>query len=329
MRVQRFLALATVAFLVGCGPSAARAAETLVVYNAGSLARPLRAVLDTFAAREGVVVEQESAGSLESARKLTELGKIPDVIALADAEVFPLYLEPTHVDAWVEFARNRMVIAYTDRSRFAAEMGTGTWRQLLLRPGVETGRSDPHLDPNGYRTLMVWQLAERHYGEPGLAARLAAAHAARNVRPKEADLVGLLQAGELDYIWSYESLARATGLRYVTLPAAIDLASPEEAATYATAQVTLRGAAVGDSVTLKGMPIVYAFAIPRAAPHAALAERFARFLLSAEGKAILRREGLDALEVPNPQGRVAPWMPIPPEPVVDSARADTMGVVRP
>ena len=68
----------------------------LVVFNAGSLARPLRAALDTFAAREGVRVEQEQAGSLETARKLTELGRIPDVIALADYEVFPQLLVPEH-----------------------------------------------------------------------------------------------------------------------------------------------------------------------------------------------------------------------------------------
>jgi ABC-type molybdate transport system substrate-binding protein len=56
---------------------------------------------------------------------------------------------------------------------------------------------------------------------------------------------------------------------------------------------------------------VYAFAIPTAAPHPALAERFARFLLSPDGRAILRAAGLDALDVPNPQGLVAPWMPLP------------------
>lgn len=65
------------------------AQETLTVFNAGSLARPLKAALDTFARRENVRVHQESAGSLESARKLTELGKVPDLIALADAAVFP------------------------------------------------------------------------------------------------------------------------------------------------------------------------------------------------------------------------------------------------
>jgi molybdate/tungstate transport system substrate-binding protein len=311
MRLNGFLLLVAATLLAGCRGADRPAGEALVVYNAGSLARPLRAVLDTFAAREGVVVEQESAGSLETARKLTELGKIPDLIALADAEVFPTYLVPDHVNAWVEFARNRMVLAYTDRSRFADEITGENWSRILLRPGVETGRSDPNLDPNGYRTLLVWQLAERHHREPGLAARLAAAHAARNVRPKEADLVGLLQAGELDYIWSYES-TRARHRAALRDPSGRDRSRlPDSAATYATAQVTIRGATAGDSVTFVGRPIVYAFAIPKAAPHPALAERFARFLLSPDGRAILRAAGLDALDVPNPQGLVAPWMPLP------------------
>ncbi len=305
MRAPRFTLVAMTAVLLGCGGvdrasdrGAARAADedALVVFNAGSLARPIRAALDTFAAREGVRPEQESAGSLETARKLTELGKIPDLIALADAEVFPGYLMPAQLDGYVEFARNRMVIAYSDRSRFAQEMGPATWWSVMLRAGVETGRSDPQLDPNGYRTLLVWQLAERFYGEPRLAQRLEAASPARNMRPKEADLIGLLQAGELDYIWSYESIARAIGLRYVKLPPAIDLSAPDFAATYALASVRVRGARAGDTVTFRGAPIVYAFGVPRDAPHPRTAARFAAFLVSDEGRAILRREGLDALD---------------------------------
>lgn len=279
--------------LAACG-AGARDAGTLVVFNAGSLARPLRAALDTFARREGVIVEQESAGSLESARKLTELGKIPDLIALADAEVFPGYLVPTYVDRYERFARNRMVLAFTDRSRHASEISSANWWQVLQRPGVEVGRSDPDLDPNGYRTLMVWQLAERATGVSGLAKRLEATSPARNVRPKEADLIGLLEVGEFDYIWSYESMARVRGLRWVTLGDSVDLAEPAFAEFYAQASVTVRGAGGAAGVTFRGQPIVYAFAVPLAAPHRALGERFAAFLLSDEGRAILRREGLDA-----------------------------------
>jgi molybdate/tungstate transport system substrate-binding protein len=284
--------------VLGCGSP--RAPErTLTVFNAGSLARPLRAVLDTFARREGVAIAQESAGSLESARKLTELGKIPDVIALADAEVFPRYLVPAFVGSYTLFARNRMVVAYTERSRYAAEMSTATWTDILTRSDVDVGRSDPELDPNGYRTLMVWQLAERALARPGLAARLEAQALARNVRPKEADLVGLLQAGELDYIWSYESMAKAVGLRYVLLGDSVDLSVPALAGFYAGASVTVRGPTGDSRVTFTGEPIVYAFAVPTAAPQPELAGRFADFLVSTEGKAILRREGLDALELPS------------------------------
>jgi molybdate/tungstate transport system substrate-binding protein len=151
----------------------------------------------------------------------------------------------------------------------------------------------------------VLQLAERHYAQPGLAARLQAAMPARNVRPKETDLVGLLQAGELDYIWSYESMAKATGLKYVQLPTAIDLSSPADSAVYAAASVKVRGKGA-DSVTFRGRPIVYALSVPAKAAHRALAERFVLWLATADGRRVLRAEGLDALDSMSTVGIGAP-----------------------
>jgi len=54
----------------------------------------MRAALDSFAAREGVRVEQETAASLELARKVIDLGGEPDVVALADVAVFSELLMP-------------------------------------------------------------------------------------------------------------------------------------------------------------------------------------------------------------------------------------------
>lgn len=300
LRPARALSLATLlSLLAACGGRPAEE-RRLVVFNAGSLARPLKAALDSFARREGVIVEQESAGSLESARKLTELGNIPDLIALADAEVFPRYLMPTYVDSAVRFARNRMVVAYTDRSAYAGEITTANWTEILARPDVEVARSDPELDPNGYRTLMVWQLAARARGVPDLEAQLAARTPPRNVRSKEADLVGLLQAGEFDYIWSYESMAKATGLRWVMLGDSVDLSNAALAEFYAQAEVSVRGATGGSQIVFRGEPIIYAFAVPLAAPHRAMGLRFAEFLLSPEGRRILEREGLDTFDPTEP-----------------------------
>jgi molybdate/tungstate transport system substrate-binding protein len=324
MRFSRSIRTLSCLLFLGLAACGGDSRGRLVVYNAGSLARPLKAALDTFARRENVLVEQESAGSLESARKLTELGKIPDLIALADAEVFPGYLMPAHVDGYVEFARNRMVVAYTDKSRGAAEISTSNWPAVLSRPEIEIGRSDPELDPNGYRTLMVWQLAERAFNAPRLGERMAARAPQRNVRPKEADLIGLLEAGEFDYIWSYESIAKAMGFRYVMLGDSVDLSNSALGDFYATATVTVRGATAGSSVTFIGKPIVYAFAVPLQAPHQEIAGRFAAFLVSAEGQEILRREGLDVVVTPQAVGRRPSWVPAVERAAIDSAAPDTM-----
>lgn len=270
----------------------------LVVFNAGSLAVPLRAALDTFATREHATIQQESAGSLDLARRMTELHRIPDIIALADYQVFPQLLMPRYVTQYAQFARNGMVIAYTPKSKFASEITAANWTEILLRPGVETGRADPSTDPNGYRTLLTLDLAEKFYAMPGLAAKLLAACPKRNMRPNEASLIALVQAGDLDYIWSYESIAQAAKLSYLILPPEIDLSDPAMAARYAAVSVRIAGKTPADSITVRGEPIVYAIAVPVDAPHRALAEKFYAWILSADGVRVLRAAKLDALDRP-------------------------------
>ncbi len=262
----------------------------IVVYTAASVAIPIRAALDIFAAREHVTVQQENGGSLDIARKLTELHDIPDVVVLADYDVFPKLLMPEQATWYADFARNRMVLAFTDKSHYASEVDSANWPTIVQRPGVQLGRANPDLDPNGYRTLLTMQLAERYYKQPGLYDKLMALSPAKNVRPKEADLVGVLQAGEFDYIWSYESLALATKLRYITLPAAIDLGTPADTDIYAKASVKVAGKTPKDTLTIKGEPIVYALSIPKTAPHADVAEKFVAFLLSPEGRKVDARD---------------------------------------
>jgi molybdate/tungstate transport system substrate-binding protein len=274
---------------------------SLVVFNAGSLAKPFSDLLRAFAAvNPGVVPAQENSGSLEAARKLTDLGKIPDVIGVADYGVIAKLLIPTYASWYATFARNSMVLIHTDESAAAAEINGRNWWQILLRPGVRAGRSDPALDPNGYRALMVFQLAEKFYRQPGLAARLERAFPPKYIRPKEAELTGLVQAGELDYAWSYASIAKTAGLRYVVLPPEIDLSDPERSDWYGQAAVRLPGAsrAGKDSVEFRGEPIVYALTIPNAASHPKLAQAFVRFLFTPEGQAILKSNGFALVEKP-------------------------------
>ena len=276
-------------------------AGPLVVFNAGSLAKPFNDLLRAFKAKHPEVVPaQENSGSLEAARKLTELGKIPDVIGVADYGVIPKLLIPKHATWFATFARNSMVLIFTDQSIGASEINGQNWWQVLLRPGVRAGRSDPALDPNGYRTLMVLQLAEKFYKQPGLAGRLERALPPKYMRPKEADLTALVQAGELDYSWSYASIARSMGLRYVELPPEVNLSDPKLADWYAQALVRVPGPqrAGSDSVEFRGEPIVYALTIPTAAPHPRTAIAFVRYIFSPEGQAILKKNGFIVLDKP-------------------------------
>lgn len=304
------LTLAAVLFGVAaaaCAPDAAPRREApIVVYNAASITRPIRAVLDSFARRTGTTYAQESASSLELVRKVAELRASPDVLVLADPDLFPALLEPTFTRWHALFGRNRMVLAYTARSRGASDIGRDDWWTVLERPGVQVGRSDPNTDPSGYRTLLVWQLAARYYDVPDMEARMLRAAPSRNVRPREADQIGLLQAGELDFIWTYENLAAAMSLPFRRLPAAVDLGSAGDSIAYAAASTRVLGAHAGDTITLRGRPILFGVTVLRAAPHIAAAERFVAFLLSDEGRRILRRAHFDALDEPVLVGREVP-----------------------
>ncbi|AHG91318.1 extracellular solute-binding protein family 1 [Gemmatirosa kalamazoonensis] len=286
------------AWVCACGRADRHATgEPLVVWAAASLTRPVRAALDTFAAREGVRYTLETQASLELARRMTELGQTPDVLLLADRGVFPALLVPTYVDRYALFARNRIVLAYGARARGADDVArSARWWEVLERPGVQVGRADPATDPSGYRTLLVFQLLERHYREPGLARRLLAAAPPRNVRPREADQIALVEAGELDYVWTYESLARAAGLRFLPLPPDADLGTVADSLAYATAQLRVPGRGRGDSITVRGEPIAYALAVPKQAPHRALGARFVAFLGSADGRRVMRARQLDVLD---------------------------------
>jgi molybdate/tungstate transport system substrate-binding protein len=268
--------------------------------NAASITRPVRAVLDSFAARTGARYAQQPGASLELARLITETHRRPDVLIVADPQVFPSFLQPAYVGRYEIVARNRIVLAYTSRSRNAARIDSGNWISVITQPDVEVGRADPNTDPSGYRALLVMRLAEQHYGLPGLYDRLLAASPARNVRPRESDQIALLQTHSLDYIWTYQNLAEDNGLEYVKLPDPIDLGAAADSAFYARATVRVLGKRPGDTLTIRGAPILFGAAALTTAPHPELAARFLAFLMSAEGRRIARANHFDVLDRPLP-----------------------------
>lgn len=324
-RLRRWMWVGAAIGLGHLSPLSAQAPvrRPLEVFNAGSLAIPFQRLLQAFAGRHPQLKPaQENSGSLAAVRKLTELDKIPDVLAVADYALIPEFLIPRYTTWYVTFATNSLALVYTDASSGAQEINEQNWFRVLQRPEVRWGHANPSLDPAGYRTDMAFQLAERHYGVSGLARRLRAAAHPRHMRGKSADLVALIQLGELDYAWTYTSLARWHRLRFVPLPPEVSLGEPSLAEWYGTASVRLPGVSLAakDSVEVRGKPIVYALTIPRDAPHPETAVAFVQFVASAEGRAILEAANLTALERPvlggpgEPPALLRPLFATAPEP---------------
>ncbi|HHW44136.1 molybdenum ABC transporter substrate-binding protein [Desulfofundulus thermobenzoicus] len=260
------------------------------VLHAGALRRPIGECAQVFRERyPHLAVELESAGSRECAARICD-GGIYDVVALADTVIFERWLVPEYVDRYFVFATDQIVVAFDRFSRRSREVGPNNWMDVLLSKGVIYGRSDHQRDPCGYRTLMVWQLAEKFYNRPGLYAALDAG--CSRIYPKSIDLAGALVEGRVDYGFLYSSVARQLGLHFVRLASRINLSHPALVDYYATAGVVLEEKGSGKRVTLSGAPIEFAVAPCRHARYPEEARWFVELLTGERGRQILEACGL-------------------------------------
>ncbi len=275
----------------------------LVVYHAGSLAIPFELIEKEFEAiYPKVDVKRTSGGSVDIARKVTELGDKVDILASADYKVVDTLLIPDFAQWNALFAKNSMVIMYTDKSIYADEINETNWYNILLRDGVNFGHSVPDSDPCGYRSVLLWQLAEEYYQDEGLAEKLAAACPEKNIRPKSVELISLLETGGLDYAFEYESVARQHALnnpifKYVMLPDEINLSSVEHKDFYLNSSIDLKGKNPGEVITTKGEPIVYSVTMPTTGEHQELAVEFLKFFFNKDqGLKIFEDNGQPVLD---------------------------------
>jgi molybdate/tungstate transport system substrate-binding protein len=265
----------------------------LRIFHAGSLSVPFAAIEKAFEAQyPGVDVQREVGGSTKMARMISEVGKPADIMASADYKVIDNNLIPKFADWNVRFATNQLVLCYTDRSKYADKINSHNWYEILQEKGVVWGHSDPNLDPCGYRSLMVLQLAEKFYGKAGLYKALLDNRPLKNVRPKSVELVSLMKTGNMDYAWEYLSVAIQHGLRYVPLDEHINLGNYKYDSFYKQAAVKVSGKKPGTFITKKGKSCTYGITLIKDAPNPEAARAFMVFLLSADhGLKTLQRMG--------------------------------------
>lgn len=289
--------LVFVPVLCYCG----QAKEELIIFHAGSLSSPMRDLAAAFEKENPYIkVRTESAGSRETSRKVSELKRKADIVAVADYQVIEDILIPEYAYWYIKFSRNKMVIAFTEKSKYGNEINSENWYEILSRKDVRFGRSDPDLDPCGYRTLMVWQLADRYYKQIDKAISiyemLNKNCPANNIRPSEIELLSLIESVALDYAFEYLSIALQHNLKYINLSDEINLGNPELDDLYRQAKVMLTGKTPGEWTTVYGTAIIYALTIPEAAPNYKTAVKFIEFILSENGRRIMEKNGQPLIE---------------------------------
>jgi tungstate ABC transporter binding protein WtpA len=306
----------------------ATATKPLKVYQAGSLNAPMAKLEKQFEQQHSDVdVQLFSGGSGTLVDKVNKNGQFADVLASADYTLIPKYLMPKNASYYVNFAKNSIVLCYSNTSQYANSINANNWYQILNRDGVTYAISDPTSDPAGYRSLMTIQLAERHYGINSIFESLIGAHSkmvtttdgslvtidATNPSPDGTkltitktgpDIAPLLTGGKVDYAFEYSSVAIQNDLQYLSLPESIDLSAQADADTYALVQVKRPSGTT--TVTEKGTPIIYGVTVPASSRNPDIAIAFVNLLISSDGQRILSADGQTPIAPAMGYGTVPP-----------------------
>ncbi len=281
MRALRRVLLGTALLLPAAIPALAQDAEVpapLRVYAAGSLTGAFNVLLQAFGTPPGAAA-RPTYGPSGVLRERLERGEPADLFASADMGQPQRLADAGRGTPVVLFARNRMCAL----GRGNLGLTPANLLDRLLDPAVKLATSTPGADPGGDYALAVFARAEQV--RPGARATLEGKAQQLVGGPSMAPLVpgqgpseGVFLSGRADVMLGYcsgaDALRRAVpDLAAVPLPAELEV-GPE-----------------------------YGMTVLSTNPAAA---RFALFVVSGPGQAILARHGLIPVALPASQARTQP-----------------------
>lgn len=234
------------------------------VLYAGSLVNLMEHSLGPkFEQASGDTFQGFSAGSSALAAQIKGKVRQGDVFISASPSVNADLQGPANgnwVPWYVKVASAPLVIGYNPSSKFAADLKSKPWYQVITEPGFKLGSTDPKVDPKGKLAQQALTDGAKIYNDPGLPA---AAQQNITVLP-ETELVGRLESGQLDAGFFYSSEAGERKIQTASL----------------------------DQVQLAA---TYTVAVLNMAPDPAPAADFVQYLVSPAGQELLKQDGLTVL----------------------------------
>jgi len=303
--------------------------KSIKIFCAGSLKIPLEKLSQVYEEKYNVNVMIESSGSVEAVRKVVDVGRIADIVAVADYRLLGAFMYPKYTDWYIAFASNEIVLVYTNKSKYSDIISNnpGEWYKILMRNDVKFGFSNPNKDPCGYRSVGIIGLLSLEKNNMTIFEKLVKNHTNITykyengtltilvpadlkvksgnliIRAKSVDLVSLLEAGSIDYVFEYKSVAVQHNLNYIKLSDKINLSNPKYDSIYSKVAVKIL-IGTNSEKTIYMKSIVYGITIPKNAKNYKDAIKFVKLLLSDEGRKIFEELGQPFLEKPMYFGNV-------------------------
>ncbi len=173
------------------------------------------------------------------------------------------------VSWYAAYSSSPLVIGYNPKSKFAGDLKSKPWYDVVTEPGFRLGRTDPVTDPKG--ALSEQALKDQAKQTPGLAA---IADSTSGIYPEET-LIGRMQAGQLDAGFFYKSEAVAANIPTVPL-------------------------------TGQNLEAIYTITVLNSAPHPKAAAAFVKYVLGSGGAAALKKDGYNLISPAKVTGHGVP-----------------------
>lgn len=292
-KITRIVFFVFLIFLIdACDRKPVQSDEYLIhVFHAGSLSLPMKMIKESFEKQyPQYKIYLQACGSKQCIRNIVDFKKQWDIFLSADKALIDSILVPNYTSEVYPLVSNEMVIVFTPKSLYANVINNQNCFSILQKNEVRLAFSDPLSDPCGVRAIAVLTLAEHLYQKPNLLNQIRYKTQNVMIRPKEIDLIALLELGSADYTIIYKSLAIQHHLNYITLSDSINLSNPELQNWYSNFSVQIKQPNQQYIKEKIGL-IEYAFCINKQSAQKNAVELFKNYIFSNEAKEILNQTG--------------------------------------
>jgi molybdate/tungstate transport system substrate-binding protein len=273
------LVAASGASAASSGSATAKASGDVDVLSAGSLDTLMtKTVGPAFHKATGYTLVDTSGGSSTLAADIKNKVYAADIFVSASPTVTQS-LEGAKNGSWVswyaDFADSPEVLGYDPKSKFAHDLQTKPWYDVVTMPGFLLGRTNPSQDPGG--VLAAKALTETAKAEHIPALNKLATETSDEY-PEDTEEAGI-QNGQLDAAFMYAADAISQDSPYVKL------VGPKSLSTLA-----------GE----------YTISILKGSSHTAAAEAFIKFLLGSTGQAEMKHDKFGTVSPAKVSGKGVP-----------------------